>query len=138
MAGDEQVKSFTDTSEPFLAIARSEREGYYEIRLVNPTDTNLTDVVRKTGAWHGTDESGVVQATASEKRIPLVAAHDSVLLEEPDKDELDDFVIWWRISYAGREVPLEFSLFKNRDRVLATELPVVGTGWALIPRTRKA
>ncbi len=138
MAGDEQVKNFTDTSEPFLAIAISSREDYYEIRLVNPTNADLTDIVIKTGAWHGTDESGVVEATANDKHFPLVAANDSISTEEPDKEELDDFVIWWRISYAGREVPLEFSLFKNRDRVRATELPVVGTGWALIPRTRKA
>ncbi len=137
MAEGAQDREFVDLTEPFLAIGRSERKGYHEIRLVNPTDADLIDVVIKSGGWVGTDEDGVLQSTADDKSISLVAAHDAVRMEEPDDDELSDFVIWWKITYAGREAPLDFSLFKNTNRMSAKEIPVVGKAWLLIPRYRK-
>jgi hypothetical protein len=138
MAEGAQDRKFIDLTEPFLAIRGSERIGYHEIRLVNPTDADLVNVVIKTGGWVGADEDGVLQSTADDKLISIVPAHDAVRMEEPDDDELGDFVIWWKITYAGREAPLDFSLFKNSNRMSAKEIPVVGKSWLLIPRYRKA
>jgi hypothetical protein len=56
------------------------------------------------------------------------------VIERPDNDELDEFVIWWTVSYAGRPDPLEFALFKGRNSIAGKDVPVLGGSRALIPR----
>jgi hypothetical protein len=65
----------------------------------------------------------------------LVPAGGSVIIERPDNDELNEFVIWWTVSYEGLPEALEFSLFKGRGTVEGHDVPVLGGSRALIPRT---
>ena len=122
------------TTEPFLAFTATDTPGRACIALVNPTDEDLQNVVVKTGGFYTDDGVGVVESSANDKAFSAVPAHGSVVIERPDDAELNEFVIWWTVSYTDDTGPLEFSLFKGRDLITATDVPVLGGCRALIPR----
>jgi hypothetical protein len=101
---------------------------------VNPTDKDLQSVVVRTGGHYSDESVGVVESSAKDKVFEKVPARGSVVIERPDNDELNEFVIWWTVSYEGCSNPLEFALFKGRDTVAGTDVPVLGGSRALIPR----
>lgn len=120
--------------EPFLSFTTSDTPGRACIALANPTDEDLRDVIVRTGGHFSDDSVGVVESSAKDKIFDTVPAQGSVVIERPDNDELDEFVIWWTVSYAGRQDSLQFALFKGRDAIACEDVPVLGGSRALIPR----
>jgi hypothetical protein len=118
-----------------LVLRRGPEPGYSRVLLVNPTTTDMRDIVVATGGWYSDDELGVINSTAKDKTFPVLAAGSFMEIEKPDDDELGEFVIWWRISYGEPRQTLAFGLFKRRDFVGAPDLsPLLGGPGALIQR----
>lgn len=133
--GEKDTKTWTNIAEPFLATRAGRDDRHTRVLLVNPTGYDLTDVRIETGG-HYSDDAGVAQATGTPKTFERVAAGGWVEVEEPDDDELEEFVVWWTVSFAGTPAAtLHFALFKGRDGVGIADVPVVGGGGALIPRS---
>jgi hypothetical protein len=116
---------------------RAGREpGRVSVLLVNPTAADLIDVVVQTGGHYSDDSVGVVESTAKDKTFGRVAAGAWTEIEHPEQDELDEFVVWWKIAH-GHEVRTStmFALFKGRDAIGCAAVPVLGGPGALIPRS---
>jgi hypothetical protein len=133
----------TDTSQPFLALVlrapnpKYPRTGTLQLLLVNPTDSEMTDVGIETGGHYSDADMGVVESKGKSKRYAAVAARTFVVVEEPDPGELSDFVIWWAVTYesSGQKQKLQFSLFKDSDGVAIHNVPIVGGEGELIQRS---
>jgi len=132
------METFTNTDEPFLVMKPGRDQGRSSILLVNPTSDALTNVLVETGGFFSDDTMGVIESTAKDKTFETVAAGDWLEIEQPETEELQEFVVWWIVSFgwAARQ-KLHFGLHKGRDAVGCAAVPVVGGGGALIPRSNR-
>jgi hypothetical protein len=107
----------------------------YDLRLVNPTSSILTNVCTNTGGFYS-DDDGVVDATGKGHQFGDLAPGASITIEETDSFELGDFVVWWSVTYVNPTKSLQFSLFKDRDEVRISSVPCVGGEGILIRKSR--
>ncbi len=136
----EKPWSETDITEPFLVLLskpkrKRDLNTLYDLRLVNPTSSTLTNVCTDTGGFYS-DDDGVVNSTGKAHQFADLAPGESITIEEPDSFELGDFVVWWSVTYGDPMQTLKFALFKDRDGVPISCVPCIGGEGIVIRRSR--
>jgi hypothetical protein len=134
----EKPSSDTDITEPFLVLLIKGKEidglnTLYDLRLINPTSSKLTNVCTDTGGFDSEDD-GVVNSTGKAHQFGDLAPGESITIEEPDSFELGDFVVWWSVTFGNPKRTLKFALFKDRDGVPISPIPCIG-GEGILIRT---
>ena len=84
------------TTKPFIAFILNDKNGTYEVRLVNPTDQNYVRIKAFTGAFIGTD-GDLLETSKSVKDLGELSAQSQLLIESDDQDGLD-FTIWYHLD----------------------------------------
>ena len=124
--------------EPFLVLVGREGDKLwptYDLRLVNPTAATLENVTTNTGGFFSDPDAGVVDATGKKHEFGNVGPGCAICIENPDLDELYEFVIWWELTYWDPIVRSQFALHKFRSGVEISDVPIVGGKGILLPRS---
>jgi hypothetical protein len=142
MDNNQNDHNWTDVTQPFLVLAYAPispkrlKVLISTVFLVNPTDLDIENVVVDTGGHFSDPDMGVVEASGAVKRFARLNAHGAVPIEQPDPDELYEFVCTWDVKYECAPELLRFSLTHGRDGVEIADVPVLGGRGELIQRWR--
>jgi hypothetical protein len=136
---DMKNEDTVDLSSPFLAIVPEAADGGYfdktnAVYLVNPLDSELTNVAIRTGGFFSDDE-GVIEAKPVDMEPLNVAAHSAEVIEMTSSDEFDELDCWWNIAYTvdGERKRASFDAGKGlRGTTWVEDVPVLGRGACVV------
>ena len=142
MANDHDEYNWTDVTQPFLVLAsapissRRPEVLITTVFLVNPTQVDIEDIEVDTGGHFSDPDMGVVEASGTAKQFARLNVHSAVVIEQPDSEEIYEFVCTWDVKYSGAPELLRFSLAHGRDGIAIPDVPVLGGPGELIQRWR--